>query len=102
MHDDITSIRVQVVLEVQVERNVQDTSLSIVVLLDVGELGLGQLLVLIQHILRLVDGVTRTVGSDCHVRIYITQEKTKVEKLSVKWDGALEELKDYTWHIVTP
>ena len=77
--DDVTCPRVQVVLEVQVERNVQDTSLSIVVLLQIGEHGLGELLVLIQHVLRLVDSVT---SSESHVRIVHVELSLQILQVS--------------------
>jgi hypothetical protein len=35
--------------------------------------------------------------SDCHVGIFINNGKTLVEKLSVKWDGELEELVNYRY-----
>ncbi len=35
--------------------------------------------------------------ADCYVKVYVTDDKTRKEKLSVKWHGNLEELKDYRY-----
>ncbi len=39
--------------------------------------------------------------NDCHGRVYVTKGKTRVEKITAKWDGALEDLKDYKWFRMT-